>query len=458
MAKIWPVPHPRRWGLRVRSALIVTVAVAAGMAAFTLALTAVLYHSLIGAANDAATARVDEITRQLKLDAPAELDHSALATDRRLTTAQIIAADNQVVQASTGAPTTPLTAVRPAPGQIVYDAAPADAEFGLRLTATTTDGLSGRYTVVVATNQEEIENTVKLVLGLAGIGTPFITVIAAGATYLLVGRSLRSVETIRGRVAAITSTDLTERVPVPQQRDEIAALAHTMNEMLARIEAGNNAQRRFVADASHELRSPLTSMSAALELGILRPDLFDTTLVETTLVPETERMRHLIDDLLLLAQSDERGLPHRTVDVDLDDIVAAEIGRKRSQSGPIEISSDLEPVRIRGDAGHISRAVRNLLDNAARYAAASVTVRLTQDGDSARIEIADDGPGIPPADRDRVFDRFLRLQHDRSRDTGGSGLGLAIVAEIVAAHHGSVHFTNTPSGGATAVITLPLDQ
>jgi signal transduction histidine kinase len=279
MAKIWPVPHPRRWGLRVRSALIVTVAVAAGMAAFTLALTAVLYHSLIGAANDAATARVDEITRQLKLDAPAELDHSALATDRRLTTAQIIAADNQVVQASTGAPTTPLTAVRPAPGQIVYDAAPADAEFGLRLTATTTDGLSGRYTVVVATNQEEIENTIKLVLGLAGIGTPFITVIAAGATYLLVGRSLRSVETIRGRVAAITSTDLTERVPVPQQRDEIAALAHTMNEMLARIEAGNNAQRRFVADASHELRSPLTSMSAALELGILRPDLFDTTLV-----------------------------------------------------------------------------------------------------------------------------------------------------------------------------------
>ncbi|WP_405133017.1 ATP-binding protein [Nocardia sp. NBC_01388] len=453
--RIGSIPAPGKWGLRVRSALIVAVAVAVGLGVCVLALIGFLYRSLTTAADHVAASRVSEITSQLRFDTASGLDRSLLATDRSLTVVQVIGEGDRVVATSTDGPAGPLSASRPPPGRIVHNADPIAADTGLRLTVSTVDGAGGRYTVVVAMNHDAIEDTVKLVLALVGIGTPFVVVIAAGTTYVLVGRSLGSVETIRQRVEAISSADLTERVPVPQQRDEIAALADTMNEMLARIQSGHAAQIRFVGDASHELRSPLASMAAALELGLTHPELLDTALVKSTLMPEVERMRLLIDDLLLLARADERGLPHRTVDVDLDDIVAAEIARQRARSRTIAISADLQPARIQGDSGQLARAIRNLLDNAVRYAAETVTVRLTRETDNARIEIADDGPGIPVADRSRVFDRFFRLQQDRGRGSGGSGLGLAIVTEIIAAHHGSVRFIDSSAGGATAVITLP---
>ncbi|WP_245677751.1 sensor histidine kinase [Nocardia acidivorans] len=432
-----------------------TVAVAVGLGVCVLALIAFLYRSLTASADDVAANRVREIAGQLRFDRPAELDRSLLATDRNLTVVQIIGAEDRIVGTSTDGPGDPLTALRPEPGRIVRNAGPVAADTGLRLTVAGVDGSGGRYTVVVAMNHDSIEDTIKLVLSMVGIGVPFVIAIAAGSTYLLVGRSLSSVETIRRRVEAITSADLTERVPVPEQHDEIAALARTMNEMLARIQSSHEAQSRFVGDASHELRSPLASMAAALEVGLARPELFDDTLARTTLMPEVERMRLLIDDLLLLARADERGLPHLATDVDLDDVVAAEVARQRGRSDTVEIIVQLEPVRTQGDSGQLSRAVRNLLDNAARYAATTVTVRLTQDADTARIEITDDGPGIPAEDRVHVFDRFFRLQRDRGRASGGTGLGLAIVAEIIAAHHGAVHFTDHRGGGAMVVITLP---
>ncbi len=368
--------------------------------------------------------RVHDIAGQLQLDSPTELDSTFLATDPRVTMVQIVDTEGRDVQSSATAPPEPITTMRPALGATVrgvQGAAPLD---GLRVTAVTTTGVDGQYTVLVAASQEDIENTIQLVgllVTLVTLVAPFIVAIAAVASYALIGRSLQSVERIRTRVAAISSADLSERVPVPTQRDEIAALARTMNEMLERIEAGHTAQRQFVGDASHELRSPLAALTAALELGRAQPQLLDGELVEQTLLPETYRMHHLIDDLLLLARADERGLPIQVTDVDLDDVVGKEVNRKRAETETV-ISCVLQPVQIRGDTNQLCRMVRNLIDNAARHATHVVRIRVFSDDKDAVLDIADDGTGIPASERERVFERFVRLQPDRGRSTGGSGL------------------------------------
>jgi signal transduction histidine kinase len=279
--------------------------------------------------------------------------------------------------------------------------------------------------------------------------------VAGGATYLLVGRSLRSVDAIRSRVAEISSSDLSERVPLPADHtNEISALAATMNAMLARIEFGQTAQRRFVGDASHELRSPLTTIISALEVAEAHPELFTTELSTTTLMPEAQRMRALVEDLLLLARADERGLVVRHDRVDLDDLVAEAAVRLRRET-TLDVHTDIAPTQVTGDAGALSRVLRNLSDNAARHAGSRIDVGIGSRVGYAVLTVADDGTGISMADRARVFDRFVRLDTDRSRSGGGTGLGLAIVAEIVAAHGGVVTIDDRPGGGALVTVQLP---
>jgi signal transduction histidine kinase len=263
------------------------------------------------------------------------------------------------------------------------------------------------------------------------------------------------VEAIRARVADISASDLNERVPVPEHRDEISALATTMNAMLSRIESGQAAQRRFVGDASHELRSPLATVISALEVGVAHPELLDQELATTTLLPEAQRMKLLVDDLLLLARADEQGLALRHDDVDLDDVTATEVVRLRRETS-LHVGSDLTPARVFGDAERLSRMLRNLLDNAARHAATRIDVGVRTDGRWAVLSVGDDGPGIPQAERARVFERFVRLDHDRARSGGGAGLGLAIVAEIVVAHHGGVQIEPREGGGTVVNVQLPL--
>jgi signal transduction histidine kinase len=263
------------------------------------------------------------------------------------------------------------------------------------------------------------------------------------------------VEAIRVRVAEISASDLAERVPVPEHRDEISALAVTMNAMLSRIESGQAAQRRFVADASHEIRSPLATVISALEVGVAHPQLLNPQLASTTLLPEAHRMQSLVEDLLLLARADERGLALRHDDVDLDDLVAAETARLQRETA-LAIHIDVTPVRVLGDAGTMSRVVRNLLDNAARHAYSRIDVVAHPSGGHAEFTVSDDGPGIPAPDRLRVFDRFVRLDTGRARSGGGTGLGLAIVAEIVAAHGGSIRIDERAGGGTLAIVQLPV--
>jgi signal transduction histidine kinase len=258
-------------------------------------------------------------------------------------------------------------------------------------------------------------------------------------------------------VADISTSDLSGRVPVPDSRDEIEALAVTMNEMLARIEAGHTAQRRFVADASHELRSPLATIISALEVALSHPELLNDELAAKTLIPEAQRMKALIDDLLLLARADERDLQTARADTDLDDVVIVEVERLRDKTS-LRLRTAVTPVRLTGDPSALARVLRNLLDNAARHAKSTVDVEVSSDGAYAVLAVSDDGPGIPAPDRARVFDRFVRLDPDRSRRGGGAGLGLAIAREIVVAHEGTVTIGNREGGGTCVTVRLPLSQ
>ncbi|WP_330180754.1 ATP-binding protein [Nocardia sp. NBC_01503] len=455
--------RPSRWGLRVRSAIVAALVVGAVLLAAAGAMLLLLRESLLRELDSAAVTQMDALAPELSRISAQEsaesvvgaLPASLFSTEGSIDAVQVIDPRGRVLRSSDPKTTVPLLDPNAVGDRVVGREPVPDEDDDLRVSARSVYTPLGRYTVMVAVSTEPVEHAVTKVAALVAVGGPIVVAAAAAATYLLVGRSLRSVEVIRRRVTGIGATDLSERVPVPAARDEIARLAETMNAMLARIEAGHLAQRRFVGDASHELRSPLAAVAAALELARDRPEVLDRELIDGTLLPETERMRHLIEDLLTLAAADEHRLELRTGDVDLDDLAAAQAAALRGRSG-LTIRTDIRPTRVIGDPAKLARALRNIADNAAAHADSKVAIAVDRDGEHARVVIDDDGPGIPVADRARVFDRFVRLEPDRARASGGSGLGLAIVAELVAAHGGSVSVGESPWGGARFVILLPV--
>lgn len=450
--------RPRYWGISARSAFVSATVVLVAFVIAGAGLAVILYSSLLAGIDDAAAGRVRDVVAALEFDAAADLDPSLLATDQRIVAVQVIDRSGTVIQHSQSTPDAPLIAPSTvSPGLQIGLPDHASPDGDMRISGQTVDGPSGNYTVLVGAGSEAVESTIKTVLILLAGAAPIVTAVAATVSYLLVRRSLRSVDEIRSRVADISASDLAERVPIPNNFDEISALAITMNEMLARIESGHEAQRRFVGDASHELRSPIAAIISALDVAAIHPELLDEELAASTLRPEAHRMEALVEDLLLLARADERGLTLRRKDVDLDDIASNEMGRLARESG-ITIEAELIPTRLIGDPGGLSRVLRNLLENAERHGTSRIELRVRPDGPNAVVIVGDDGPGIAEADRARVFDRFVRLDSARARTGGGTGLGLAIVSEIVAAHGGSVAIGDRPGGGALVTVQLPLDD
>jgi signal transduction histidine kinase len=419
-------------------------------------LAAVLYRSMLSGIDSTAAARVGDVAASLEAGGAAGLDPDLLNTDERILAVQVITPTGTVVRRSTSAPDTPMVPITEIGGGMHIGLPEQESPYGhIRFSAQTVDGQGGRYTVLVGEGSQVVFATVKAVVIALALAAPIVVLVSAAMTYLLVSRSMRSVDAIRTRVSEISTSDLTERVPVSENRDEISALAITMNEMLARIEAGHSAQQRFVGDASHELRSPLTTIISALEVAVAHPELLNGELAKTTLIPEAHRMQALVDDLLLLARADERGLTMAHEDVVVDDLVAAE-AQRLSRETPLTVRTDVTPTRVVGDSVRLSRMLRNLLDNAARHAKSEVSVAAHAIGGHAVLTVDDDGPGIAAADRERVFERFVRLDANRSRSGGGAGLGLAIVREIVAAHQGTVTITDRPGGGTRVTVQLSL--
>jgi signal transduction histidine kinase len=277
------------------------------------------------------------------------------------------------------------------------------------------------------------------------------------ATFVFVGRTLRPVEAMRRQAATITSKNLHTRLPVPGADDEIAALASTMNTMLDRIEVASTAQRQFVADASHELRSPLATIHANVDLlgAVDLPD--DAVSSVGRIRRESTRMARLVEDLLLLARVDDHGLRLRAEDVDLDDLVYAERDRVAIEHPGLRVVGHVDPVRVSGDPHHLQRVLRNLVDNATRHANDTVTISLASEDGEAQLVVGNDGPLIPEDDRERIFDRFVRLDGSRTRvGGGGTGLGLPIARDIVVSHGGTLAADDVPLGAAMRIrIPLP---
>jgi signal transduction histidine kinase len=265
------------------------------------------------------------------------------------------------------------------------------------------------------------------------------------------------VEALRTGAEHITGTGAAERLPVPASGDEVHRLAVTLNDMVDRLDSARRRQRAFVADAAHELRSPLARIRAELEVDEAHPASADLGATHGSVLTETGRLQRLVDDLLLLARGDAGALDlTHAGPVDLDDVVEQQVGTRRGKAGPRIDSRAVGPVQVRGDAGQLTRAVANLLDNAVRHARSVVTVALAEEDGRAVLTVADDGPGIPSADRDRVFERFTRLDDARSAD-GGAGLGLAIARDIAERHGGGLALDSVAPTGARFVFTLPGD-
>lgn len=308
------------------------------------------------------------------------------------------------------------------------------------------------------------------------VGFPIILALAVLAVWILVGRALGPVERIRNAASAITSADLSRRVPEPGTDDEIGHLAQTMNQMLARLEDSARRQRTFVADASHELRSPVAAIRTTLDVALAHPDSAPWPIIAARAAQQGERLEQLLQQLLLLAKADEHTLAGNRRRVDIGELLREVSRTTRTDRGSTDQTNDASTGRatvdrvgvelelagdvvVLGNPGSLGRLFRNLLDNAVRYAASTVTITTDITPTAVEIHIVDDGPGIPPADRERVFDRFVRLDSSRDRSTGNSGLGLAIAREIAASHDGSIRFEDRPGTtdgpGAHVIVRLP---
>ncbi|GHE43041.1 sensor histidine kinase [Streptomyces capitiformicae] len=291
------------------------------------------------------------------------------------------------------------------------------------------------------------QDAVRTALTTMLVGFPLLLLTVGGATYVVTGRALRPVEGIRSEMAAITaSEDLSRRVPQPDTHDEVARLARTTNETLAALETSVERQRAFVADASHELRSPIASLRTQLEVGAAHPELLDLD----GAVEDTVRLQSLAADLLLLARLDAGERPPPDAYFDLAKLVRQETTGRDGMT-----VESVDSMEVRGSRGQIARVLANLLDNAQRHARDRVAVSLRTDGDWTVLQVADDGSGVPEPDRARIFERFVRLDESRARDEGGAGLGLAIARDIAIRHGGTLTVTDAPSGGALFELRLP---
>jgi signal transduction histidine kinase len=310
----------------------------------------------------------------------------------------------------------------------------------------------GDLTVHAVSPLDEIERSVGALSAALWLGLPILVLAAGAMTWLITDRALAPVSAITRRVRELSSTNLDARVPVPGTDDEIAELARTMNEMLDRLERASVNQRQFVSDASHELRSPVASIRTQIETALRYPDGVDWPSVARVVLAEDERLDHLVGNLLAMARYEE-GRYGRKCDVDLDDLVMAQAPRMTS----VELDlSGVSAGRVWGNADDLTSVVRNLLDNGARHARSKVAVSVREIGPWVALSVCDDGAGVPLDDRDRVFDRFARLEEGRSRDGGGTGLGLALTKRIVEHHGGRVRVgSSTALGGAEFVVELP---
>ncbi len=460
------VPGRRPLGLQARLTVVATALVAAVLMAGAVLLALLLQRTLLGTLEDSA--------RQRAADVAVLVDRGTLPTTVSAAggtvLVQVVDARGRVVAATPGGDAlVPLLSARDraavrrgktrdVPGSRV------GVSDTLRVVGTTAGPATDRQTVIVAVSSGEALRSLRAAEIVLAVGVPLLVAGFALVCWLLVGAALRPVEALRRGADEVSRASLTKplapaavattRLPVPATRDEVARLAETLNDMLDRLAAGGVRQRAFVADAAHELRSPLASIRTQLEVGRAHPQVTDWADTADGVLVDVARLTRLVDDLLLLARLDDARRPVPTAGpLDLRD-VAQEAVDPAGRQWPITLTAPSEPVLVSAGADAVRRILENLLSNADRYARAAVALAVTTDGDAALLTVSDDGPGIPAEQRARVFERFTRLESSRDTGSGGSGLGLAIVAQLTASLGGTVELHDAEPG-LRVVVRLP---
>ncbi|MDT9594590.1 HAMP domain-containing sensor histidine kinase [Nocardioides zeae] len=422
-----------------------TLVVAVAFTVGSLALLWALGASLRDAAENAAETRAEEIATAIERDGAEAVPGTASDDEDVADLAWQVTRDSSVVaSAGTGGRSLPL-----GDGRVRLDGDP----YVVVVEDVEVDG--ERYLVAAAASLDDADESVAALWPLLAVGIPAAVLLVAGTTWVVAGRALRPVEQIRARVAGIGAGALDQRVPVPPSGDEVARLALTMNAMLERLEQASRRQAQFVSDTSHELRSPLASIRQTAEVARLHPGAMDDGELSEAVLEETARMQHLVEQMLVLARTEESAAARPRSDVDVDDLLQTEAARLRRERGDLRVdSSAVGAARATADGPALAQVVRNLADNAARHAVGEVRLGCRELPGGVEITVDDDGAGVAPQDRDRVFERFVRLDEARSRDVGGSGLGLAIVREVARAHGGDARVETSPAGGARFVVSL----
>ncbi|WP_460794801.1 sensor histidine kinase [Microbacterium sp. GXF0217] len=433
----------RGWrSVRARTTLGATAVVAVALLIGAFSFYGVLSASIHGSTERAAEQRLDELAEHL--DGPGgnvidDLDDEIV---------QVIGPDGSVRAASEDS--------REALGSNALPVSddPQTLTVDEEQMLVVSEDLDGDQALVVAVSMEDDAETLATVTTLLAIAVPVLLILVTATTWLVVGRALRPVERIRERVDDITADRLDQRVPVPETADEIAALAITMNGMLDRLDAAATAQRRFVSDASHELRSPLATIRQHAELAQAHPEVTSIDELAEVVSAEGLRLQGIVESLLLLARLDE-GVGTHDEAMDLDDVALGEVRRLRAVGLEVD-GSGIHAARVHGDPRLLGQLLRNLADNAARHGRGRVAIGVTPSDRYVFVTVEDDGSGVPAEERERIFERFVRLDEARSRDAGGSGLGLAIARGIATSAHGALTVDDSRWGGARFVLTLPL--
>lgn len=439
--------------VRSRTTLAATIVVACALVLGSVVLVTLLTSSLEGNIETAAELRAADLGATIS--SGTDLEEIAVR-DEEDSFVQVLDEQDRVILSSSNVEGEP--AILPIERNQVATVDPApigEGTEGFRIVSLGVDTPEGPLRIIVGGSLEEVTQTTSVVARYLSLGVPGLLLIVGLTTWLLTGRALRPVEAIRAEVSDISAKDLGKRVAVPRTGDEIARLAGTMNEMLDRLSDSQRRQRRFISDASHELRSPITTIRHHAEVAAEHPGSTDIEDLAQTVLAEDARLEQLVEDLLVLARADERTLALSRRPIDLDDLALEEATRLNATT-QLEIDiSGISAARVEGDVAALTQMLRNLCDNAVRHALAVVRLEVFQMDGKAMLVVSDDGKGVPEEERRHIFERFTRLEEARDRDSGGSGLGLAITEAIVEAHGGSISVTDAPGGGARFEIILP---
>lgn len=445
-------------GIRSRATAIAAIAVGLALVVGGVLLVLLVHRSLVASLDAAGHARARDVAAAA---AGTGLPRTVASTGEDSSVVQVVDSAGAVVAASANIlgepPLLPAKPPRPYPPVSTRTGLPiADGGQSFRVVVEPATLPGGPGSVYVATSLGQVDTTVARLGVLLAVGLPLLLVVVTGTTWRAVGRGLAPVERIRASADAISGASPGARVPVPPTHDEIARLAGTMNEMLTRLDETAGRQREFVGDASHELRSPLAALRTEIDVARAHPDRELAVEILDSLSTQTDRLGDLLEDLLFLARTDEGHAQLRHVPVDLDELVLAEARRLRALGVTVVVDGP-DAARVLGSVGELTRALRNLGDNARVHARTRVTLGLRTGAGRATLSVSNDGPGIDPRDRERVFDRFARLERSRPRipaHGGGAGLGLAITRQIARRHHGDAAVV--PGGQTSFALSLPL--